>query len=561
MAAGAVVVAAAVFSCKFLTPLDEHEYAGGSGTVIVTLVDGPCGPLDATCPRNAASAVEIGSYAGSCPATDASAGDREGVDKLLAASPDVRELVPPDMGSIPPLPEPAAGPRAYYVLFRDAQCGVVGWGCTDIAYTNQTQVAVAVRPAPSPALGACYGVSCACEGVTDASIDRPVVGVSDGQARDAACSMALVAAGSLPQAMQSGDVLAGPGVVSTNDGFVVAFRDQWEGEAGSESALRTALVRIDGTLQSGSGAQLKYYDETCTGPIADDGVGIAFDVTRAAGLMAVSVPACAKNGAGATFISFSSDATLLQDSIFNSVGAGGDLTLARAHALAPSYADGNFELAYVSQSAAFSAIVASASLARATAQRANGAATFAAVASTQSLRVSILGTLLDGGSGVDVSAGAPGTPSKPVTRLPDVLSASLDVSSDGALIAGAGSAALFWQAIDGAGRVLGAGSSSGPSGSFASVDVAATGDTTAKYVIAGGATGDVAILLVDGMAGTVTQLPGLSQEPVLHDLLGSFSGTHLAVAAGHNAVAVVWLTDHVLQPGDPTGGWALFACR
>jgi hypothetical protein len=42
--------------------------------------------------------------------------------------------------------------------------------------------------------------------------------------------------------------------------------------------------------------------------------------------------------------------------------------------------------------------------------------------------------------------------------------------------------------------------------------------------------------------------------------LSNFDGTHLAVAAARQRVALVWTTKSDLANGDPTGGWALLRC-
>jgi hypothetical protein len=68
------------------------------------------------------------------------------------------------------------------------------------------------------------------------------------------------------------------------------------------------------------------------------------------------------------------------------------------------------------------------------------------------------------------------------------------------------------------------------------------------------------MVLVDSMARATASAATLSANPVLGELLASFGGGNLAVNAGHGVVAVAWLTAHRLGPGDPTGGYAMFAC-
>jgi hypothetical protein len=75
-----------------------------------------------------------------------------------------------------------------------------------------------------------------------------------------------------------------------------------------------------------------------------------------------------------------------------------------------------------------------------------------------------------------------------------------------------------------------------------------------------GRAGDIEMVLVDSTAHPVRPAVALSTNPVLAELLASFSGGNLAVGAGQGVVAVVWLTAHLLNDGDPTGGYALLAC-
>jgi hypothetical protein len=544
-----------IASCKFVTPLDEHEYSSGSGSVAVSLDDSRCVLADAGCQLSGDIVVDVGTYPGSCPGANASSEDREPVAQLLASSPDADERVAGTVDPIPPLPEPGPGHRAYFALLRDDRCGVVGWGCTDLDFTNQTQVTIAVQPAGSPPLGACFGASCACTGTGfDGGSDAPV----DGAAPDGGCSLTLVSAGSLPPPLQPGDVLAGPSLVPTGQGFVVALREQWSAEAGTGSALRTLRLEPDGTIASPPLAPLDYYDQSCTAAIPDDGIGAAFDSTKG-GLLAVSLPACGAHGAGATFVPFSADGTPSPPG-FNSVGSFADLRLVSAHSLAPSFATGDFELMYLSGGAAYDALIPNSSVQSATSVAPGTPAAFAALASSSSLRTELLGLTADGGYATRIYAGAPGTSPQLSATLPGVHAASVASSGNGAVVAGIVAGGLVWQTLNGGGQALAASASPGVGGTFASLDVAATGDPTAPYVVVGGTAGDATMVLVDAMARTVGSPVRLSVNPILGELLASFGGGNLAVGSGQGVIAVVWLTAHRLGAGDPTGGYAVFAC-
>jgi hypothetical protein len=553
--AASLLLAAVVASCTFVTPLDEREYSGGSGSVTVVLDESTCVQADAGCQLGEVRVVEVGTYPGSCPNADASADDRAPIAKLLASSPDADERVAGNVNPIPPLPQPPSGERAYFALLRDDRCGVVGWGCTELDFANQTEVTISVQPAGSPPLGACFGTSCACDATAiDGGTDAHVEGATP----DGGCSLALLSAGPLPPPVQAGDVLAGPSVVSTSEGFVVAFREQWSADAGMSSALRTMRLKRDGTTASPAPVPLDYFDQSCTGAIPDDGVGAAFDSTKG-GLLAVSLPACGDAGAGATFIPFSADGTPSPPG-FSSVGSFRDLRLVSAHSLAPFYAAGDFELTYVSGGTAFDAVIASSSVQTATSVAPGTPAAFAALASTSTLRTQLVGLTADGGAATRVYAGAPGAAPPQSATLPGTHTAAVAVSGDGAIVAGVAVGGLVWQTLNGTGQTLAASASPGVGGSFASIDVASTGEPTAPYLVVGGTAGEVTMVLVDSMARAAASATPLSEVPVLGDLLASFGGGNLAVSAGQGVIAVVWLTAHRLGAGDPTGGYAMFAC-
>jgi hypothetical protein len=541
-------------SCKFVTPLDEHDYSGGGGSVTVLLDDSRCVQADAGCQPTGAVVVEVGTFPGSCPSADASTDDRAPVAQLLATSPDADERVRA-AGPIPPLPEPSPGSRAYFALLRDSRCGVVGWGCTSLDFTNQTQVTIPVQPAGSPSLGACFGASCACTSIeTEGGVDAG----AESATTDGGCSLALVSAGALPPPLHSGDVLAGPSLVPTSEGFVVALREQGSAEAGMSSALRTFRLGPSGVTATPTPVPLDYYDRSCTGTIPDDGVGAAFDSTKG-GLLAVSLPACGDAGAGATFVPFSADGTPSPPG-FSSVGSFRDLQLVSAHSLAPSYGTGDFELTYVSGATAYNAVIANSAVQSAASVAPGAPAAFAALAASTSLRTQLVGLTVDGGSATRIYAGAPGASPALSTTLPGTHAAAVAMAGDGAIVAGVTVRGVVWQTLNAAGQALAASPSPGVAGSFTSIDVASTGEPTAPYVVVAGAAGDVTMVPVDSMAHATAPPATLSANPVLGELLASFGGGNLAVGAGPGVVAVVWLTAHRLGADDPTGGYATFAC-
>jgi hypothetical protein len=81
--------------------------------------------------------------------------------------------------------------------------------------------------------------------------------------------------------------------------------------------------------------------------------------------------------------------------------------------------------------------------------------------------------------------------------------------------------------------------------------------------VAQGHTGGITIHRLEGADGNIDMKPADTVE--LPTSLGkinlsTFDGTHMAIAAARNHVAVVWLSKPKLADGDPTGGWALLKC-
>jgi hypothetical protein len=540
--------AAVAASCKVAAPLDEGEYASGAGSVEVTVDRSACRADDAGCQDDRAEYLEIGTYAGRCPDADASA-ETGRISALLGAQLDGHEVLDAQ-GSPVPLTRLTRGPRAFFALVRDRGCGVLAWGCSDVDLGNQPGVRVALEPAPIPGMGACYGGSCACSAASDASSPEGGDGaVADGQ-RD--CSLTLVAAGTLPAPAQPGDLVAGPAIAATPQGYVIAFREQALA-GGSKSRLRTVLLRTDGTLSAPPPLSLGYYDTMCSGPIDDDGVGLVFQ--QGEGLAVVSEPACSGQGSGATFVSIAADGTLAASTLANSIGAGQRLSLAPAHALAPIPGGGGFAFAYVSDAVAYEATVTSTMPMPPTPMAPDASA--ALVATQDTLHAIVALVRGDAGTRADVYVGTNRPPGPVAFSVAGATAASVAVSADGGLVAAATPEELTIQGFDAFGAPL-AHSVRLAGGIFGSVDIARM-EAEGTYAVAGGRAAEVIVAKL-GSASSVLTVP-LSSHAVLAQLLSGFDGRRLAIASNAGTLGVTWLTSHVLAGDVPTGGWALFACR
>jgi hypothetical protein len=195
--------------CSLIFPVDAEHYAQGDGHLSVDVVDGSCGP-DAAC-LESGSMIEVGSYVGNCPQGDGGSGaDLASLLGLVQTSTN-RQIVPVAQHKSVVLAGVGKGKQAFYVTVRDPDCGVVAWGCTDLAVDLERTVSVALGAAESPRLGACSGSGCMC---TTANA-MPEGGI--------ACDLEVVAAHALPAAIAEDAYLNGPGIVATGDAFMLAL--------------------------------------------------------------------------------------------------------------------------------------------------------------------------------------------------------------------------------------------------------------------------------------------------------------------------------------------------
>jgi hypothetical protein len=313
-----------------------------------------------------------------------------------------------------------------------------------------------------------------------------------------------------------------------------------------------------GSIGAPAALRLPYDDNACAIAIGDDGLGIAFDSTKGAGLITVSEPPCGGQGAGATFVSFGSDGGVQAGSLQTSVGVGPDLSLSPAHPLAPSFAGGDYDLVYVSQATAYRSTIVGAKPTSAVAIGSAAGALAASIASTRTLRAQLVDRAVDGGPVAEVYTEVPPGGDRLAATIAGATVAAIASSPAGALAVAATPPGLVWQSFDTSGAATAASANAAVPGTFSSLDVAATG-IAPSYVLAAGSPHEITLVGLAGSEPTAAGYP-LSSQPVLRDLLATFDGRHLAVSAGGGVVAVAWLTRHALGHDDPTGGWALLSC-
>jgi hypothetical protein len=396
---------------------------------------------------------------------------------------------------------------------------------------------------------------------------------SDGATADRGGScFELVASRVLPDPIDPGAYLAGPGIVATKEGFVIAYREQMPGSSKS----RLTSVALDDQGMASPPRHIAF-DGACSSPIPDDGVGIAWNDQRSGGLAAVSQPDCAMNGdggthnAGLTLVGFDAQGNL---QAFNTVrGAGNTVSLARGHSIAPLFTSGDFAVLSTIDQTPTMAIIASKDAGiidpdiystQPISVRSSG---FAEIDASKDLMARLVVGANEAGLGASLlldGANAPsgdeaGASAVVDDDLPDGPSGAVVVSGEQALTAVLTASGIDWRM-----RTLSSAGNRGlldaTSPSVVGVDAAWVG--TGAMVVAG-RKGALQLFRLPDAASSGNEDGGstdTSQTMDLSNLLSAFEGDHFAVAGARGLVAVVWLTGHELQAGKPTGGVALFRC-
>jgi hypothetical protein len=506
-------------------------------------------------------------------------------------------------------PEPALGnlPRGSYAFAataKDADCNVLAIGCSEADVGSESSVTVGLTALDSPAVTCSDSTSC-----VDGECVPPGEGSND---IGAGCSLVLVGAGPLAEALQStgGEVTSAPAVVVTPSGFLLAYREYDK----SMNAARLTLLPVANDASAGAAAQTSLPNRCDT--VESDATGLAWNGDH--GLAVVSHQLCKDVGltgedtvkvdaTGATLSGgFSTIQTPAMQTLLLSTGHavtaepdGDDFFVAqgitnRAPDTTPPYAtisltDGlNATLAaqYTSPSTVSSSVVASTATLVATgsvgtdgtAGASNVVVPLADAGATDGGADS--GAVDAGGSGGTGGTGGPvtgedgganqmaylrvGPPATDLGSLPlvgtwtaDWLSLAADASRTYALSGTAGVAEL--RSVD-----LG-GMASSPlpvqltgEGDVIFADAALSGDHLFLAVERSGA---LALVTYDRATTTPKLLRqiDLDKDPRVGTFTDLADG-RVAIAASGTRVAIVWTTQKTLLERDPVGGYAVYAC-
>lgn len=388
------------------------------------------------------------------------------------------------------------------------------------------------------------------------------------------CDLSVIASGELPPLPgDAGSVqLSGPTVAASSAGFVIGYRSQIAGELSAHAAL----LSKSGTLNPPSTVMLV----ACPGKSPADGVGLAF--SGANGLMALALPDCDGQGAGAFFMAVAANAQLSALKLARSPGQFQDLTLASTHSLSGTGAPNQYDFVYRATLPSGNpqmqlAPLAGNSFGGGVSSLFNGEATmFGMVASTAQIQA-LLGQVpnkaaveLDvAGPGAAAGNGEAGAPHAFLLPQSDWGAVTAWNDRAAAIAPGAGSG-LTVQAVTSTGQNLGLVTLQGDQ--FSSGDIVALRD---HLIVVGAEARQFTLFRVDGALGTPsTSEAGSTPSGALvvgprHTLSvtqlslpdggGTFDGHQVSIAAAGDEVAVVWRSKLNPDPAAP-GGWALLKC-
>ncbi len=400
------------------------------------------------------------------------------------------------------------------------------------------------------ALAACGGKT---EDAPQGSAGSGGTGASGGET--AGCT--VQAAGSLPESVAEAAVLSGPGIVATDTGFVLGYREQ------HGDNLRAAMLALSDAGETGTPS---YFDlDGCASKTPHDGVSLAY--RAGGGLLVTSLPDCGK-GAGAMFLPFDDNGSPSQgagprNQVFTHVGMS-------ARSVAPSLDSGEWELVYAVTADDAPPMLVERLLLQGAAFKVDAAVAhpfgdvsraWASVASS----ADVIGMLAaDGAGALDLMLGPNAGNVLKLVQVPAVSPAKGgDLVAYGPRVAVAArtGVAVHLRVLE----LLATGLA----------DVVATGELPivgALSVALGvdddrlfAATGHPGSIQLDWLTGAKSNpnfaAASTAQLGAPIPALASFDGSHLALAAARGRVALVWLSSGKLTQGQPTGGWLLASCH
>ncbi len=221
-----------------------------------------------------AAFYEVGAFAGgSCSALLAQL-----PGGLPSSGETARTVFAPTTSPQPELGDLARGSYAFAATAKDASCQVLAVGCSDVDVGSESSVTVSLTALDSPSPTCTDSTSC-----VDGQCVPPGEGSND---IGAGCSLTLVGAGPLAEALQSqgGEVTSAPAVVATPGGFLLAYREYDR----SMSAAQLTLLPVAPDGSAGAPAQTQLPNRCDV--VESDATGLAWNGDQ--GLAVVSHQLC-----------------------------------------------------------------------------------------------------------------------------------------------------------------------------------------------------------------------------------------------------------------------------
>ncbi|WP_394837849.1 hypothetical protein LVJ94_13135 [Pendulispora rubella] len=466
---------------------------------------------------------------------------------------------PPAIGDLP------RGTYAFAAVAKKDDCTVLATGCSslDVGDANEVSITLKAKETPSGACG--EGTVCTnaqCTPSTDN--DQPSVG--------AGCSLELVGAGPLGNPLGSaGTIMSYPAIVPTEKGFLVAYRE-YDAIQG-RSRLTFAPIDSGGGLGTLVTQDLP---DRCNTAEEADAVGLAYEKDRG---LAVVARALCNDKAGFDLLAVDAAGTITkQGAETGAFVASARLSLSSAHAVAKAPSGKDFFVAGLKDGQALLSTTNDVQFAQSTPVSVGGAAPHSdAWVATSNAATAVLSAAQSAGA-ADAGADAG---KESVLRLQMVAGASVGNLPQPLEIPGTwGSMALQGTRL----VVASNGNTAGRSVVFHVFDLGKNVPTVedgfntealgkvsfadvaynkAHAFFAVEQPGAITIVAYDQMA---TDTPTFLREEQLAlnprvPALAQVRDGRLAIAATDTRVAVVWATARTLTEHDPTGGYAVLACR
>lgn len=451
------------------------------------------------------------------------------------------------------------------VLLKDEACGTIAIACANANLQKVPGIRLrleAYTPTTS-CPGSCNAGTCGTPG-TGGSGGAGGAGGSAGKSGSAgsgggtpgSCTLDLLKSAGLAPAIEIGATVTGPGVVATQTGFLVGYRDL--SADASKDRVVVVPVGTEGTSTAPNTTNLT----PCKGAIPDSGFGFAMNGD--VGLIATPRAPCAadgaENGAGISFVQTNAGGQVIGAQLLKGMPGFAAIAMSRgAVAKVPTSAS-QFKATYVQDQKVRTFIVEGVSA------KSNfedvfaplAGSKFAASGSSPAL-LAQLGDVSDSMMQPKLALRLEPAGMMAKTSFLDPVPAALAavVNDKTVLVTRSGTGDLAFSILKPDGTVSSKGTF--PMGPYKGFDVAPFGNKV--VVVAGQNLGYRVFVIsdVEGSTASPDKNVGATAQTIAD--LKSFDGNQISIAAANGRIAVGWVSRNVLGQSDPTGGFAVYKCE